>query len=105
MHPNITPTNDSLSAETTQEIIFHEDQGHGWLEVDRNLLETLQIAETISAFSHQRGTKVYLEQDSDAARFCDAAKTAGWKIDFTTIPRVNYPYSAPIRAFDSYTRR
>jgi len=51
---------------------FHEDSGHGWLEVGREELAELQISSKISGYSYQMGNRVYLEEDCDAPKFCDA---------------------------------
>jgi len=70
----------------TQKLTFHCDRGHGWLEVPREDIDALGIADQISAYSyamaatHKRAGMVYLEEDCDASLFLDAAKAAGWTI-------------------------
>ena len=56
---------------------FFEDPGHGWLEVTRAELARLGILKQISSYSYQSrdGRFVYLEEDSDMAKF---AKARGW---------------------------
>lgn len=51
---------------------FHEDPGHGWLEVPRAALVELGIAHRITGYSHQAGQVVYLEEDCDAGTFVRA---------------------------------
>ena len=51
---------------------FHEDSGHGWLEVKRAELISLGILDQISHYSYQDGDTVYLEEDCDLERFCIA---------------------------------
>ena len=43
---------------------FHNDPGHGWLEVGRDEIKGLAI----SGYSYQRGDRVYLEEDGDLAQ-------------------------------------
>ena len=70
----------------TQKLTFHCDPSHGWLEVNREDIDALGIADQISAYSyamaatHKRAGMVYLEEDCDASLFLDAAKAAGWTI-------------------------
>lgn len=59
----------------------HSDTDHGWLEVAQGDLDTLGIAEQISAYSCQDGDKVYLEEDCDKHLFLKAAAAAGWSIE------------------------
>jgi hypothetical protein len=62
---------------------FYADPGHGWLEVPRDLLHELNIADDISHFSYQRLDKVFLEEDCDFTTFALAMNNAGRK--FTTL--------------------
>ena len=70
----------------TQKLTFHCDPSHGWLEVPREDIDALGLADQISAYSyamaatHKRAGMVYLEEDCDASLFLDAAKAAGWAI-------------------------
>lgn len=56
---------------------FHQDPGHGWLEVPRAELQALGIAHRISGYSYQSrdGATVYLEEDCDLSTF---ARAKGW---------------------------
>jgi len=78
--------------------IFHEDPGHGWLEVDRSELEQLGILRKISHYSYQKGNKVFLEEDVDAGIFIDAKKKAGEPFRH----RVVYEENTPIRRYRSF---
>jgi len=60
-----------------QTFTFYADPGHGWLEVPRDLLHDLGIADDISHFSYQRLDKVFLEEDCDFATFTRAMGAAG----------------------------
>jgi hypothetical protein len=70
----------------TQKLTFHCDRGHGWLEVPREDIDALGLANQISAYSyamastHKRAGMVYLEEDCDASLYLDAAKAANWTI-------------------------
>jgi hypothetical protein len=54
---------------------FHEDPGHGWLEVPMRELQRLGIAGEISRCSYQSrdGKTAYLEEDCDLERYLRAA--------------------------------
>lgn len=60
-----------------QTFTYYQDPGHGWLEVPRDLLHTLGIADEISECSRQRLETVFLEEDSDLFRFTRAMGAAG----------------------------
>jgi hypothetical protein len=60
-----------------QTFTLYTDSGHAWLEVPRELLHELGIADDISEFSRQRLDKVFLEEDSDLLRFTRAMGAAG----------------------------
>ena len=64
-------------------LTFHADPAHGWLEVTREDLDALNIAHKISRYSYASGTKVFLEEDCDAAHFIRAAGEKGWTIKTT----------------------
>jgi len=64
-------------------LIFHTDPAHGWLEVNRADLETLNIAHRISRFSYQKDDRVFLEEDADASDYLRAAGKKGWIITTT----------------------
>lgn len=44
----------------------YSDSGHGWVRVAREELECFGLLGKVSAYSYQRGSWVYLEEDSDA---------------------------------------
>ena len=56
---------------------FYEDPGHGWLAVPLQLLEQLQLLDSISTYSYMRGMLAHLEEDDDYARFALAMRAAG----------------------------
>jgi hypothetical protein len=60
---------------------FYADPGHGWLEVPRELLHGLGIANRISGYSYQRMDKVFLEEDCDLYLFSQAMRARGLFFD------------------------
>jgi hypothetical protein len=60
---------------------FHNDPGHGWLEVPKSDLEQIGVTEQITPFSYQDEQNAYLEEDLDADVFIKAAKIAGWQLE------------------------
>lgn len=80
-------------------LTYHQDPGHGWLEVPREQLEQLQLADRISRYSYQKGASAYLEEDCDAAVFMSAARAAGWTI---RIREVHTNHDHPIRSFPRF---
>ncbi len=58
-------------------LTFYTDPGHGWLEVPVQLLKDLRVEYDISQYSYRAGSLAYLEEDCDAGRFLEAAKSAG----------------------------
>lgn len=83
---------------TTRKLTFHTDPGHGWLEVPRADLVDLGIVSSVSAFSYQKGTRVYLEEDCDASLYLEAARAAGWRVNV----REQYSDPCPVRDFPRY---
>lgn len=63
-------------------LIMYTDPAHGWLRVPFGDLELLGIEDKISSYSYvaPSGTFAYLEEDSDAQLYLDAAEKAGWKV-------------------------
>lgn len=60
---------------------FHNDPGHGWLEVPLTDLATLGIKGEISPFSYQDERNAYLEEDLDAGVYLRAAREVGWLVN------------------------
>ena len=80
---------------------FHNDPGHGWLEVGRDELTMLHIDDQISSYSYQTGNKVYLEEDCDASVFINALENLGVKFTFTSVTSNN---DSPIRMMRRYMK-
>lgn len=83
---------------TTRKLTFHTDPGHGWLEVSRADLDTLEIDEKITPYSYQRADRVYLEEDLDAQTYLEAARAAGWTVNI----REKHRDPSPIPDFPHY---
>jgi hypothetical protein len=83
-------------------IQFYSDPGHGWVKVERALLDKLGIAGDITGWSYQRNDSVYLEEDCDAGRLFKALDAAGiaWtlKDSFTN-------KTSKIRGYQRYNKR
>ena len=79
---------------------FYSDPGHGWIEVPYEAINRLGIAHTISRFSYERGSSVYLEEDRDAFYFLNALKTNGIN-NYKVIPHTTDRMSK-IRSYASY---
>ncbi len=79
---------------------FHEDPGHGWLQVEKKELQRLKIADKVTPCSYQRGVWAYLEEDCDAALFLNAKKAAGEPVE---LDEIVYNDDAPCRSYDGYS--
>ncbi|WP_130855568.1 hypothetical protein [Olivibacter jilunii] len=55
---------------------FHEDPGHGWLEVPYQTIVDLGIQADITGYSYRQDGRAYLEEDLDAATFIMAYNRA-----------------------------
>lgn len=64
---------------------FHQDDGHGWLEVGQDLLERHGLMGQISRYSRLQGGVAYLEEDCDAPRLIRALRDAGIDCEFEEV--------------------
>jgi len=80
--------------------VFHEDPGHGWLEVDRHELERFVDLSEVSEFSYEKNGKVYLEEDCDAGLFLQALKDSG--VEYKLVEKVYRTHDAPIRNYPRF---
>jgi len=78
---------------------FFSDPGHGWLCVPTEQIRTLGLTNKISQYSYMRDNVVFLEEDCDAPLFVEAAKAAGWAMEFSEI---NTDNDSNIRRFKRY---
>lgn len=87
---------------------LHEDSGHGWLEVKKDLLVKLGISNDISIFSYMKGDKAYLEEDGDLSVFIKALENLGYtRVQLMTflnsVPRFHTNEASVIRSYESYS--
>jgi hypothetical protein len=73
------------------------DSGHGWLQVEREELIALGIADKISGFSYVKGEYVYLEEDCDASLYLNVIGKRS-----TDFPETYYKNDAPCRNYNHY---
>lgn len=78
---------------------YHEDPGHGWIEVPMKELRRLKIADRISPFSYRAGGIAYLEEDCDASVWVNAKTAAGEDIK---TERVHTNHDSFVRNLPSY---
>lgn len=82
--------------------VFHEDPGHGWLQVYKLDIVALGLEDDISSCSYERKNCVYLEEDSDLSKFFSAyEKRFGVK---PKIKKQYYDKYAHIRNFEPYRK-
>jgi hypothetical protein len=79
--------------------VYYQDPGHGWVAVKREYLKQLGIEDKITPYSYQRGGTVYLEEDCDMTTFHNAAKAAGWEVNY--LPR-HTDRNSPIRSYERF---
>ncbi len=76
---------------------FYYDGGHGWLAVNKNYLELLDILQDISTYSYQNGDTVYLEEDCDYSLFVNTLKDKNIEIE---VKEVNHGDHSIIRNYE-----
>ena len=81
---------------------YYQDPGHGWVKVNKALLQRLGIAGDISHYSYMRGDCAYLEEDGDTSRLLQAAKAAGIVIQLKPLYSNK---SSKIRGYESYKNK
>ena len=61
--------------------LFHEDPGHGWLEVPIQTIKDLNLTDKITPYSYMDQHSVYLEEDCDLTTFMNTLKERGIKLN------------------------
>lgn len=86
---------------TVFKIKLYSDPEHGWGAVKRQLLTDLGIVDKITAFSYQKGSTVYLEEDCDLPTLITALATR----DGAVVEYINKHTDkrSPIRSYERYT--
>ena len=77
---------------------YIQDPGHGWLEVPRAMLDTLNIQDQITDYSYTHGSMAYLEEDLDMHTFVKAAESVGLDIELVEV----YQEHTAIRDYSRY---
>jgi len=85
----------------TMQLDFYSDPGHGWLKVEKRMLEQFGIDDKISYYSYARGDYVYLEEDCDASLFIGALKDRGIEYEFKE--HISLSKDSPIRNYAPYS--
>lgn len=69
---------------------FHEDAGHGWLEVPMQYLKDLNILKDITGYSYRSRDRktAYLEEDLDACTFLDKVYGTDYPLQHRHMERV-----------------
>lgn len=77
----------------------YSDAGHGWVKVNKDLLQQIGIADKITSYSYERGDYAYLEEDVDLTTFYNAYKDKfGVEVRF----RSHYSDNSKIRGYNHY---
>jgi hypothetical protein len=76
---------------------YHQDPGHGWIEVPIEELTRLKI--TPSAYSFRKGETAYLEEDCDAGAWARAKRLAG---EAFTLVDIHTTHDHPIRTYQPF---
>jgi hypothetical protein len=86
----------------TKTFKFHEDPGHGWIEVTIRELRELNIADKITRYSYWKKGVAFLEEDCDASTFIRA-----YMDKYREKPKfeeIVYNRDAPCRNFERYDK-
>lgn len=86
--------------EKTFTITVYSDPGHAWGKVKRDVLHNLGIAKDITHYSYQRGEYVFLEEDQDLPRLCQALNERGTRVKFVEKNTDNH---SRIRTYQRYS--
>lgn len=78
---------------------YYMDPGHGWFAVKLDLIRKLGLLGKISVFSYVKGGTAYLEEDSDAPAFLEAAKAAGIEVEVVPF----YRKKTAIRSYSHFS--
>ena len=80
-----------------QTYTYHNDPGHGWVEVP--LTEIKRLGLKISPYSYRWGPMAYLEEDCDYTLWAEAKRAAGEEFAVREIYMNDY---SPIREYRSF---
>ena len=93
------PAVEGVTIAPQEKYIFHQDPGHGWVEVPMAELRLLGIAGKITPYSYRIGNRAFLEEDCDAGTWEKA-----WKEKFGHLPQLVEVHLdvTPIRDYPDY---
>lgn len=66
---------------STLTLTYHQDPGHGWIEVPMSTVRYLGIGPKVTGCSYRSGDTAYLEEDCDAVLLVEACKAHGIKLE------------------------
>ena len=87
-----------MQTRKTRTFIYHEDPGHGWIEVPMQELYALGIAAKITPYSYRNGETAFLEEDDDADTLLKALRAQGVEVTFER----RYQEYTPIQHYNPY---
>lgn len=87
-----------MQTRKTRTFTYHEDPGHGWIEVPMQELYALGIAAKITPYSYRNGDTAFLEEDDDADTLLKALRAQGVEVTFER----RYQEYTPIRHYNPY---
>lgn len=61
---------------------YYQDPGHGWVAVQKSLLQDLGISDKITRFSYMKGDLAYLEEDCDLPALTTALALKGQVVSY-----------------------
>ena len=66
---------------------YHQDGGHGWVEISKKLAERIMGEDyhNISSYSYQKGDVLFLEEDCDAGLLVGAIKKLNMHLETNAI--------------------
>lgn len=74
-------------------LTFISTPGHGYLSVNKDLIEKLELVDAISSFSGMDMNRVYLEEDCDLSTFIRACEEQGIKLEYKETYRDTFSYT------------
>lgn len=79
---------------------YHTDPSHGWLECNREMINSAGIADAISDYSYQNDNDVYLEEDCDMPLLLDALRKRSIGVVVNNV----YQDNSPVRRYARYSK-
>lgn len=85
---------------------YYSDAAHGWIAVKKDLLISLGLESSISAYSYQSksGSTIYLEEDCDASRLIKGLKDAGLEYSLQDVYHGDRSYIRSLKQYDGVSK-